>query len=36
VPDAEPERSVAATINARLILIDGDRLARLMIQYGVG
>jgi restriction system protein len=26
----------AATINARVILIDGDRLARLMIQYGVG
>ncbi|WP_306001435.1 restriction endonuclease [Blastococcus carthaginiensis] len=26
----------AATINARVILIDGERLARLMIQYGVG
>lgn len=26
----------AATINARVILIDGDRLARLMIQYSVG
>ena len=26
----------AATINARVILIDGDRLARLMIQYAVG
>jgi restriction system protein len=34
VSDAEPERSVAG--NAGVILIDGDRLARLVIQYGVG
>jgi restriction system protein len=26
----------AGSINSRVILIDGDRLARLMIQYGVG
>jgi restriction system protein len=26
----------AASINSRVILIDGERLARLMIQYGVG
>ena len=26
----------AATISSRVILIDGERLARLMIQYGVG
>ncbi len=34
--DAEPERSVAATVNARVILIAGDRLARLIVQYGAG